>query len=210
MIKKLYKNYSGIILILMMFFAWCFMTISYSNGLFLIPFFLLLLGATSIFFHRGREIISHAPGMTFITALAVIIASKGMIKEAFARTTGDKVIQMNVFGHVADRGEIFLGVGMFLLFIGMLITIYCNRDIYFDYIKKMPNVIKRHKWLLVLIAVVILLSYDSEWLQFKWDSLLYYQTVSTLHPTNIGEMGVYGHISQGFVCLLHQTGSICS
>lgn len=55
-----------------------------------------------------------------------------------------------------------------------------------------------HKWLCGLIILTLLLMYDPDALQFKWDGLLYYRTCNELNIGSISSLAIYGHIAQTY------------
>lgn len=55
-----------------------------------------------------------------------------------------------------------------------------------------------HKWLCALIILTLLLMYDPDALQFKWDGLLYYKTCNELNIGSISSLAIYGHIAQTY------------
>lgn len=198
MIKKLFKNFSGIILIFMMYFAWCCMSVSYNSGLFLVLFAASVVISVTIYYVNRGEVMREAPLANILVAVVGIIIGKGAIGEAVKGIDIPKHVLINIAGRMVDRGEFVVGICALVFSLIAIYLIIKNLDLYAKFAKRLPALLKEHKWLVILLVVTGILGVDSEWKQFKWDGLLYYQTSATLDITNIGEMGVYGHVSQGF------------
>lgn len=211
MIRKLFKNFSGIILIFMMYFAWCCMSVSYNSGLFLVLFVLTIVGAGVLYYVNRERVACGAPSANIFIVIAGSIIGGGAVKEAVNGIERPKHVLVNIAGRMVDRGELTVGIcALGFALLGILIIVG-NYKQYLGMLKGLKELILKYKWLVILLIITTVLTVDSEWKQFKWDGLLYYQTSATLDITNIGEMGVYGHVAQGFSLIVkafeYATGS---
>lgn len=69
----------------------------------------------------------------------------------------------------------------------------------------LPTIVRRLKdncWLAALLVIVVLLSFDIDWKQFKWDGFLYYMTSHSIDISSISSTAIYGHIAQSFGLLV--------
>lgn len=64
--------------------------------------------------------------------------------------------------------------------------------------KKMQVSKKTVLCIIIFALVIIVLSLDSDMLQFKWDGLLYYKTCMDLSLYSISNLAIYGHIAQTY------------
>ena len=68
---------------------------------------------------------------------------------------------------------------------------------------------KAHGFLIVLLLIELILCYDPDMYQFKWDGLLYYVAVSGSNLGSISSVSLYGHMAQTSGVLYRIGALIC-
>lgn len=202
MIKKLYRDFSGLLIICALFFAWCCMTVSYNNGLFLVLSTMAAACSLVVFLSISDRIYEESPLFYIILALVLVNITYGACRSSFSKKETAKTVFVEIFGHRADRAELTLSLISLCYLIAVLVLIIRKRAYYKELLFAIKNGIIKYKWLILLLLITAILSWDADWKQYKWDSLLYCQASSILDMPLYSEMGVYGHLSQGFSALV--------
>ena len=196
-VKGVIKTY---IFTLMFFLLWSCLTVSYKNVLlcvFTILIAVLLLGAL-VWNHK--RIVCLMPFWTEINILISSIVAKGSIYKAFNPSESPKRTFLTIYGYSVERSNLVL----FIITISWMMTYVFlfvrgkGYDKFLGLTAKIKKLIKNNWELIVLIILVIILSYDPNWYQFKWDGYLYYLSIYDNSLTQMSELGLYGHLSLGF------------
>jgi len=88
---------------------------------------------------------------------------------------------------------------IYLYAVALLYLIYLFSSVIKDngsYKMVLLDVWREKKWLVLLLAMTVILSYDSNMYQFKWDGLQYYHvTAHEAHLSSLSSVAMFGHIS---------------
>ena len=196
-VKGIVKTY---IFTFMFFLMWSCLTISYKNVflcVFTILIAVLLLGAL-VWNHK--RIVCLIPFWTEINILISSIVVKGSVFKAFNSSESPKRTFFTIYGYSVERSNLVL----FIITISWMMTYVFlfvrgkEYDKFLGLTAKIKKLIKNNWELIVLIILVIILSYDPNWYQFKWDGYLYYLSIYDNSLTQMSELGLYGHLSLCF------------
>ena len=196
-VKGIVKTY---IFTFMFFLMWSCLTISYKNVflcVFTILIAVLLLGAL-VWNHK--RIVCLIPFWTEINILISSIVVKGSVFKVFNSSESPKRTYFTIYGYSVERSNLVL----FIITISWMMTYVFlfvrgkEYDKFLGLTAKIMKLIKNNWELIVLIILVIILSYDPNWYQFKWDGYLYYLSIYDNSLTQMSELGLYGHLSLGF------------
>lgn len=185
--------YSPLLIILLQYLAWCFLTILYSNIIFAIGFSICQLICYLLYIlsfvnkTKNREttiIMRQMRGINCIVFFVCFIMLIGTLKT--------EIILSMILLKIGITGWCFTSI---------LCMIYAKKNGE-PIIKKNGNIIKGKKELIAFLLLVIVLCYDEQWCQYKWDGLLYYLTCRELDISSLSDLAIYGHISQTYGVLL--------
>ena len=98
---------------------------------------------------------------------------------------------------------VFISVVIFLT-ITLYAIIRLYKHLQYDLGKLFRQVsakIREEYLLLLLLGCTIVLSYDPNWRQFKWDGAIYYYNSKATDVFSLSSLGVVGHLCQGYVFL---------
>lgn len=196
-VKGIVKTY---IITFIFFLMWSCLTVSYKNVFlctFTILIALLLLG-TLVWNHR--RIVYLMPYWTEINVFISAIVSKGALSKTFNSSASSKRTFLTILGYSVERSNLVLLI-IAIIWMTTYVIIFVREkeyDKYLGFTAKLKRLLNNNWELFVLVILVLILSYDPNWYQFKWDGYLYYLSVYDNSLTQMSELGLYGHLSLGF------------
>ena len=177
--KEILSKLNGIWVIMLGYLSWCFMTISYKNSVYLLLVVFCTGASLGLFAITVRK---YASELQIPIGVAVVFLLIGFG-------------QLLHIGSFADATLVMI-CGAW----GLTLTVMYmrNNSAKTDMQSKISAFFCEYKWLVCLLVLQLILAYDSNLYQFKWDGLLYYRTCQNLSLTSISSLAIYGHIAQTY------------
>jgi len=185
--NELIKKFLAWGIIPLVFLSWCFSTIGYRDYAYYILAFAtsIVAGCIYIYCSGKREKTADARQLNKLSVMMVIVCS--IFIPAYVMETQD---MPRILGCLSSLFWIFISARN--------IYIYSKGKIVAGFIK---SKFLTNRWLLCLCILIVVLSFDSNMFQLKWDGLLYYLAVDAANLSSLSSMALYGHLSltPGFI-----------
>ncbi len=208
-------NWIGIGILLAEYLSWAFLTVSYKSSIALIAAVITSVLCSCIWNYSMRRLCQNKTHIEH---------NQSVLKQL--RSVNWIILAVNVIGLVYVVCTGVSGSNIALCIAGMVWIISTTLCIYnvqlpdnqrISIRKTIRNallriyaVIRNNKAISVLLVMVIVLSVDPDWRQYKWDGYLYYISSHNIDITSISSTAIYGHIAQtygvlagAFVGILH-------
>lgn len=189
--SSIYTFICGVSAVMAGYLSWCLFTISYKmmfykRMAFLITIVTMGLYIGMILFSRMNEKGQGIPKQLMKVSLIGSIVFAALFVANIRNLTAQKE---------------YMGIVIEILWMTVFLGGYIYLKKHLSGISGKSSIDKwwhEHKWLCGLIILTLLLMYDSDALQFKWDGLLYYRTCNELNIGSISSLAIYGHIAQTY------------
>ncbi len=108
-------------------------------------------------------------------------------------------------------GGVAVETTMFFLLVVLLYAVYTiSRYLNLCISTVLGNIytkIRNNTSLMILIIAIVILSYDKNWRQFKWDGGIYYNIGKSVNVFSLSSLGIVGHLCQAYA-FLYKTADI--
>lgn len=174
----------GAMIIPLVFLAWCFSTISYKNSIYMFIGAFVFAGAAILYRYVWKlcwENKHSSPGEAVLINISVSIL----------------FILLNLIAH-KEFDKSFLALCYLVFFLWILVCTVNFAQIKKDNYLLLPKIkvwLFEHKFLLMLLLVVLMLSVEGVGYPLKWDGLLYYDAVKNASIGSVSSLSLYGHVS---------------
>ncbi len=210
------SRFSGIFVILLLYFSWCCKTVAYSNRLFLLVSFICSMAALVISIRTAnRSGIYDAYDLKNLNILLIIVCliiSYGALYDSIHIAASEKVVKIPILGYDIDPANLTLAFETVIWCLMFVYVTYSHsgknpeskseEDPNISIVNRIVAFVKNNAGIIGLMFIAGLLCYDPDWYQFKWDGLLYYLASFDLNLSSVSSLAVYGHIAQGYGVIL--------
>ncbi|MBP9997499.1 MAG: hypothetical protein KBT19_09590 [Lachnospiraceae bacterium] len=206
-------QYVGIVILLIEYFAWAFMTIAYKSVAAAI--------ASVICSVAGALLWRGILGMLYDNVLFIGLSKRMSTHNPLVTAKKEQIDRINiallVFNSVLLLAQVraFNGIQSICMLIANVIwmCVTVSGVIMRRRTKTVVPVIEKRRardyiGLIVLIVIACLLTYDANWRQFKWDGFLYYMSAHNINVCSISSTAIYGHIAQSFGVIVGSVAAI--
>ncbi len=201
------KKLIALLIIPLLFFTWCFSTVTYKGCVFAALSFVCAMISLFLYIRYHKLSLSDFKVrkdelriLDIMIVLSGTILSAGTISNSLHSASEDKVMLAHIWGISFDVARFCIGIELAV----WAIVILCY-SVLSGYIRK-EHVIKafdmcgkklsENIWFVCVLIIAVVLCYDSCYRNCRWDGYLYYLATKELNISSLSSMAMYGHISQ--------------
>lgn len=210
------SRFSGIFVILLLYFSWCCKTVAYSNRLFLLVSFICSMAALVIYIRTANRSgiydVYDLKSLNILLIIVCLIISYGALYDSIHIAASEKVAKILMLGYDIDPANLTLSFESIIWCLMLVYVTYSHsgknpesksgEDTNISIVNRVVIFVKNNAGIIGLLLIAGLLCYDPDWYQFKWDGLLYYLASFDLNLSSVSSLAVYGHIAQGYGVIL--------